>query len=192
MTILFVTLGLVLGLCLSWARLRFLGFAAQKPDDYHAATETFDLRRHLNGALSCDGVIYGPTGRVASRFTAAFHVTWTGAEGVMTERFQYESGAVQDREWSLHLDPSGKITAHAADLVGAGQGKQCGDAVQLRYRIRLEPDAGGHVLDVVDWMYLAPGGTIVNRSQFRKFGILVGELVATMRPVTEVREVAAE
>jgi hypothetical protein len=32
-------------------------------------------------------------------------------------------------------------------------------------------------------MYLTPGGVIVNRSQFRKFGIRVAELVATMRKV---------
>jgi hypothetical protein len=31
-------------------------------------------------------------------------------------------------------------------------------------------------------MYLMPNGTIINRSQFRKFGIKVAELVATMRP----------
>ncbi len=36
---------------------------------------------------------------------------------------------------------------------------------------------------VTDWMYLADNGTIVNRSQFRKFGFKVAELVATMRPV---------
>jgi hypothetical protein len=30
-------------------------------------------------------------------------------------------------------------------------------------------------------MHLAPNGVIVNRSQFRKFGIKVAELVATMR-----------
>jgi hypothetical protein len=41
--------------------------------------------------------------------------------------------------------------------------------------------AGGHVLDVTDWMYLMENGTIMNRSQFRKFGIKVAELVATMR-----------
>jgi len=47
------------------------------------------------------------------------------------------------------------------------------------------PDsAGGHILDTVDWMYLAPNGNIVNRSQFRKYGFQVAELVATMRPVT--------
>jgi hypothetical protein len=63
--------------------------------------------------------------------------------------------------------------------------------VQLQYRLRLPQDAGGHVLDVVDWMYLAPGGTIINRSQFRKFGIKVAELVATMRPdKREERQVA--
>jgi hypothetical protein len=43
--------------------------------------------------------------------------------------------------------------------------------------------AGSHVLDTVDWLYLAPNGNIINRSQFRKFGIQVAELVATMRPV---------
>ena len=37
------------------------------------------------------------------------------------------------------------------------------------------------MLDVVDWMYLTPNGTIINRSQFRKFGIKVAELFCTMR-----------
>ena len=41
---------------------------------------------------------------------------------------------------------------------------------------------GGHVLGVTDWMYLMENGTIMNRSQFRKYGIKVAELVATMRP----------
>ena len=38
------------------------------------------------------------------------------------------------------------------------------------------------MLTTTDWMYLGPNGAIVNRSQFRKFGLKVGELVATMRP----------
>jgi hypothetical protein len=32
-------------------------------------------------------------------------------------------------------------------------------------------------------MYLVENGTIINRSQFRKYGIKVAELVATMRPL---------
>jgi len=59
-----------------------------------------------------------------------------------------------------------------------------GASACMRYRIRLPKDAGGHVLSVVDWMYLTENGSIINRSEMRKFGIKVAELVATMRPAT--------
>ena len=59
---------------------------------------------------------------------------------------------------------------------------QKGPSVQLNYRIKLPESSGGHELDTVDWMYLVENGTIMNRSQFRKYGFKVAELVATMRP----------
>ena len=166
---------------LGWLRARFFGFAAQRPEDYADGSPQFDLRRHLSGPLSCEGVIYGPTGRVASRFTGDFDVAWDGNTGVMRERFEYDSGEVQHRAWHLTLGNDGRIRARAEDVVGEGEGWQKGSAVQLRYRIRLPERSGGHVLDTTDWMYLTPNGTIVNRSQFRKFGIKVAELVATMQ-----------
>ena len=182
MAFLWTVLGACLVLALLWLGNRFMGFGAQRPEDYaQAGGEAFDLRRHLDGPLVCDGVIYGPTGRVVSRFTGDFDVRWDGDSGVMTEVFHYESGKIQHREWRLTLNPDGQITALADDIAGEGRGWQSGPAVLLRYRIRLEEDSGGHVLDATDWMYLTPAGTIVNRSRFRKFGITVAELVATMR-----------
>ena len=77
---------------------------------------------------------------------------------------------------------TGAIKAEAPDVVGVGTGRQQGSAVLLNYKIKLTEEAGGHVLDTTDWMYLTPNGSIMNRSQFRKFGIKVAELVATMRP----------
>lgn len=170
---------ITLAALLAWQRLA--GFTAQRPDDYSGQEPRFDLRTHLHGPIKCEGVIYGPLGRVASRFTGDFNARWDGNRGVMTEHFLYDSGNTQDREWQLELGNDGSIRAEAPDLVGPGHGHQQGSAVQLRYRIRLPEEAGGHVLGVTDWMYLAPGGVIVNRSQFRKFGVKVAELVATMR-----------
>lgn len=161
---------------------RYLGFRAQKPEEYSAASPQFDLRQHLNGPILCEGVIYGPTGRVSSRFIADFEVSWDGNTGVMTEKFRYDSGATQDREWRLTLGNDGRIRAEADDVVGEGTGVQMGPAVMLNYRIKLPDSSGGHVLDTTDWMYLVENGTIINRSQFRKFGVKVAELVATMRP----------
>ena len=167
---------------------RFLDFTAQTPEDYTHNTPDFDIRAHLNGPIACEGVIYGPTGRVTSRFVAEFHAEWDGNEGRMTEDFRYDSGAEQHREWRLSLSDNGRIRADAADLVGMGSGQQMGSGVCLNYTIKLPESAGGHALDVVDWMYLVENGTIINRSQFRKFGIKVAELVATMRPL-EVRAI---
>ena len=171
----------IVALGLLWLRFRFFDFAAQKPEDYLAGPK-FDIRQSLNGPIACEGVIYGPLGRVSSRFSADFEAEWNGTAGVMREHFLYDSGNRQDRVWSLRLEDDGTVRATAPDLIGEGVGQQKGSAMMLKYKIKLTEDAGGHVLDVTDWMYLAPNGVIVNRSQFRKFGIKVGELIATMRP----------
>ncbi|MRU15210.1 DUF3833 domain-containing protein [Roseovarius sp. A21] len=181
--ILFFTLGALLVVGLTVLHARLAGFMAQTPADYAQSEPQVDLRLHLNGDIKCDGVIYGPLGRVVSRFTGDFVAAWDGNKGIMREHFEYDSGNTQDREWRLELGNDGAIRAEAEDLLGAGHGAQSGATVCLKYRIRLPDEAGGHVLSVTDWMYLAPSGVIVNRSQFRKFGVKVAELVATMRKV---------
>ncbi|MEM7075884.1 MAG: DUF3833 domain-containing protein [Pseudomonadota bacterium] len=177
----YIGIGTALIVLLVYLRNRFASFWAQTPSDYAEITPTIDLREHLNGPIRCEGVIYGPMGRVSSRFSADFEAEWQGNRGVMKEHFRYDSGNTQDREWRLELGNDGSIKAEADDLVGPGSGHQSGPAVQLNYRLKLPDHAGGHVLTVVDWMYLTPSGTIVNRSQFRKFGVKVAELVATMQ-----------
>ncbi len=177
----YIGIGAGLIILFFYLKKRYASFSAQKIGDYTDGKPDMDLREHLNGPIRCEGIIYGPLGRVTSRFSADFHANWNGNKGVMKEHFRYDSGNTQDREWRLELGNDGAIKADADDLVGEGRGQQSGSSVQLHYRIRLPQEAGGHVLNVVDWMYLTPSGTIVNRSQFRKFGVKVAELVATMQ-----------
>lgn len=187
----YIVVGVCLVLTLSWVRTRFASFTAQRPQDYLGIGDAFDLRKHLKGPLVCEGVIYGPLGRVSSRFVGYFDCNWTDDVGVMSEVFHYDDGSVQNREWNLSISADGAIKATAPDVIGEGGGFQSGSSVQLKYRIRLPDSSGGHVLDTVDWMYLAPNGSIVNRSQFRKFGVQVAELVATIRPaIVDLKEAA--
>ncbi|WP_299143585.1 DUF3833 family protein [uncultured Tateyamaria sp.] len=189
--LIYVLIGAVVIFALGWSRSRYADFLGQSPDDYASAGNAFDVRTHLNGPIVCEGVIYGPTGRVSSRFVGEFDCHWDGNKGTMNETFHYDDGSRQDRCWHLTLGNDGGIKALADDVVGEGTGQQSGDSVQLKYRFRLPEASGGHVLDTVDWMYLAPNGTIVNRSQFRKYGIKVAELVATMRPAPQEMKEAA-
>ncbi len=183
MTLIAALIGAAVALTLVALRSRYLGFRAQDTREFAGKGPAFDPRAHLNGPILCEGVIYGPTGRVSSRFVAQMEGRWDGTTGTLAEVFHYDSGAVQNREWTLRLGNDGSVRAEAPDVVGTGTGRHEGPALRLDYRIRLPADAGGHVLDVTDWMYLMENGTIMNRIQFRKFGIKVAELVATMRRV---------
>lgn len=181
-------LGMVLTLAMGLLALgvvgqRFVGFSAQKPADYANTAPRADIRQHLSGPIRCEGVIYGPLGRVTSRFVADMEGRWDGNRGILREDFTYDSGTKQSREWRLTLGNDGRIVAEADDLKGQGTGQQEGASVQLNYTIILPESAGGHALHVTDWMYLVDDKTIINRSQFRKFGIKVAELVATMRRI---------
>lgn len=184
--------GMVLSLLLLGVSMRLIGFRAQTPDDYVGLEPVFDIKQKLNGRMDCEGMIYGPLGRVSSRFVAEFNATWVGNVCTMTEHFKYDSGTHQNREWTLTLRDDNTILATAPDVVGTGEGQQNGATVVLNYNIELTAAAGGYVLAVTDWMYLMENGVILNRSQFRKFGIKVAELVATIRPIETQSTMAAE
>ncbi|AXI41007.1 DUF3833 family protein [Sulfitobacter sp. SK011] len=175
-------IGLCIAVSLVFMRRRYAEFPGQTPQDYDDGFPAFSLKEHLNGEMICEGIIFGPMGRMTSSFVADFNITWDGDTGVMAEEFRYNDGSTQLRQWTITMGEDGHFTAAAPDVPGKGRGVQAGSAVQMRYKIKLPEDVGGHVLNTVDWMYLTPDGTIVNRSQFRKFGFKVAELVATIRP----------
>ena len=175
-------LGAVLVLLLVIARAKFASFQAQTGEDYSHGYPVFELDKHLRGKMTCEGTIFGPFGRMTSTFVADFDIQWDGKTGHMAETFRFNDGSTQDRLWVITLGEDGHFTAAADDVPGGGKGLQTGPAVQMLYVIKLPDASGGHMLRTVDWMYLTPDGTIVNRSQFRKFGFKVAELVATIRP----------
>lgn len=179
----FVYLSVIFGLVLVAVaiRTRFMSFLGQRGSEYVGLGPELDLSHHLEGRNVCEGVIFGPTGRMTSRFRALMTGQWSGREGTLEVDFKYDGGGTQTREWHLSVSESGRITAWADDILGTGRGHSVGPTVQMLYTIVLPEDAGGYTLSVTDWMYLTEGGTILNRSQFRKGGILMAELVATIR-----------
>ena len=99
------------------ARSKLASFAAQRPTDYAVAQgERLDLRAHLNGPMICDGVIFGPLGRVSSRFTADFNAEWT--EMMLTappvrEEIPIWIAALKDKLTSMALEIGDGLMVHA-------------------------------------------------------------------------------
>ena len=178
---------LILGVAGVAAKTFLFSFRAQSPADYAGTGPAFELKKHLSGQILSEGLIYGPTGRVTNSFVASMTGIWTGDTGTLTEHFTYSNGTVQDRKWFLKIGPDNTFTATADDIVGEAEGIVSGSTAMLRYQIVLPEEAGGHTLTATDWMYLTENGTIMNKSEMRKFGLKVAELVATMRPAPETQ-----
>lgn len=184
-----IALGAILALSAAKLLDVFWSFRAQKLDDYAAATSPGDLAQILGRRFDAHGVIFDYSGRAKSRFTASIEGDFTAEGGTLKERFVYGSGAADRREWTIRFAADGKrFTATAPDVIGEAEGELRGDAIAMTYRLRLPERAGGHVLDVVDWLYLMPDGAIVNRSEMRKYGVLAAELMAVFTPVDGASE----
>lgn len=164
------------------AKTYLFSFRFQSPQDYAGTGPQFDLKTHLSGEILSEGLIFGPNGKMTNSFVAKMVGTWDGDTGTLSEEFTYSNGKTQSRKWHLTLGPNNTFTATADDLVGEAQGVVSGSTVRLRYEIILPEDSGGHTLQATDWMYLTADGAIMNKSEMRKFGLKVAELVATMRP----------
>lgn len=165
------------------AKTYFFSFKFQAPEGYANTGPQFELTKHLSGEILSEGLIFGPTGKMTNSFVAKMVGEWDGDTGTLSEEFTYSNGKTQSRKWYLKLGTGNNFTATADDLVGTAQGTVSGSTVRITYDIILPEDAGGHILQATDWMYLTADGAIMNKSEMRKFGLKVAELIATMRPV---------
>ena len=178
----FLTIIILLSITLIAAKKRFFSFTAQSPADYADTGPEFVLKKQLAGRILSEGLVYGPNGKMTNSFVAEMVGEWDGDKGTLTESFTYANGRKQERKWYLTIVSENTFTATADDIVGTAQGVVSGSTVKLTYKIILPKEAGGYVLSATDWMYLTDTGVIMNKSEMRKFGIKVAELIATMRP----------
>lgn len=180
----FLTIILLLSLTLLAAKKLFFSFTSQSPTDYADTGPNFVLKEQLSGRILSEGLIYGPNGKMTNSFVAEMVGKWNGDKGTLTESFTYANGRKQERKWYLTIVSENTFTATADDIVGIAHGVVSGSTVKLTYKIVLPKEAGGYVLSATDWMYLTGNGVIMNKSEMRKFGIKVAELIATMRPIS--------
>ncbi|MGB7262454.1 MAG: DUF3833 domain-containing protein [Albidovulum sp.] len=166
------------------AKNMFLSFRAQHPSDYADTGPTFSLKTHLAGNILSEGLIYGPNGKMANSFVAKMVGEWDGDTGTLSEDFTYSNGTRRNRKWFLKIGEGNTFTATADDIVGEARGIISGSTIKMEYQIVLPKEAGGHTLTATDWLYLMENGVILNKSEMRKFGFKVAELVATLRPAT--------
>ncbi len=171
-------------LCNALSAMAFLlgGCSSITTQDYAANTPKLDIRHYLDGPLEAWGILYDMHGKADLQFHVTMRGSWKGNTGTLDEHFVYSDGRKDERVWTLQFSDDNYFTATAHDVIGVAEGSQNGNTVNMKYTLNTKRASGDTViLSMDDWMYLLDSKTLINRTQMRKFGLTVGELVITFR-----------
>jgi hypothetical protein len=157
------------------------GCAGVSPEVYREQTPTLDIATYFNGPLSAWGYFADRSGEVKRRFTVNMTGEWQGNEGVLTENFDWSDGTKSQRIWRISKLDANHYVGRADDVKGEADGTAYGNALQWKYTLLLPVDGKTYEVQFDDWMYLMNDEVMLNKSEMRKFGFKLGEVVIAFR-----------
>jgi hypothetical protein len=157
------------------------GCAGVTPDLYRGQEPRLDLARYFDGPLTAWGYFADRSGVVQRRFRVEMHGEWQGNEGTLTEDFHWSDGSTSQRIWHITRLDDHHYRGRAEDVKGDAIGVAHGNALQWRYTLLLPVDGKTYEVQFDDWMYLMDEKVMLNKSEMRKFGFKLGEVVIAFR-----------
>lgn len=144
-------------------------------DDYASNQPALTPQAFFNGPLTAHGVLKDRSGKVTRYFNATINAYWKDGVGTLEEKFIFDDGEIQYRNWTL--TPAGNgFDATAGDVIGTGKAQVSGNAMQLKYVLEIQYKGSPLQLQVDDWMWLVDNKTLLNESTLRKWGFKVGSI----------------
>jgi hypothetical protein len=167
--------------CLSLIILAFLitscsNNSAMKPEDFKNKEPRLIIEEYLSGNVKAWGVLQNRSGKVTRQFSADLDGTWDGKQLILKEKFNWDDGEVQDREWTITKIDEHNYEGTAGDVVGKAIGYSYGPAFKFEY-VLLVPVKGKELkITFDDWIFKQDERVAINRATMTKFGFKVAEL----------------
>jgi hypothetical protein len=152
-------------LCLISVCLVVSGCSEERIEQHRGVEPKFNIAEFFKGSLVAEGIVYGYSNNVIT----------------LKEDFIFTDGEKSQRTWLLTLKNQSEFTGTAHDVVGTAEGIQMGNAVNMKYTLRVPYGDSTIDLSMDDWMYLMDAKTVLNRTSMNKFGIKVGELFLVIK-----------
>jgi hypothetical protein len=156
-----------------------------KPDDFAKSQQRFVLEEYFAGKTRTWGLYEDRFGTVKRQFVVDINGTWDGIQLTLDEDFTFDDGERSTRQWRISKRPDGNYEGRADDVIGVAIGKVGGNALHWRYVLDLKiSETSTLAVSFDDWMFLQPGGVMINRARMSKFGIELGQVtISFMKPV---------
>lgn len=147
--------------------------------EYKNNTPSLRMEDYFSGNVKGYGLVQKNTGAVRRRFVVEMKGTWEGNIGILDEKFVFDDGEKQERQWKLTKIDEHHFTATAHDVVGIASGEQYGNVIHMTYVLSVPYNGKTINLDMDDWLYRVNDEVVLNNATMKKFGISVGKLTAS-------------
>ena len=149
---------------------------SMKPEDFKNKEPRLIIEEYLSGNIKAWGVLQNRSGKVTRQFSADLNGTWDGKELILKEKFIWDDGEIQDREWKINKIDEHNYEGTAGDVVGKAIGYSYGPAFKFEY-VLLVPVKGRELkITFDDWIFKQDERVAINRATMTKFGFKVAEL----------------
>jgi hypothetical protein len=153
------------------------GCMTMKPSNFANETPKFVLEDYFDGKTRAWGIFEDRFGNVKRQFVVDIDGRWDGKRLILDENFVFNDGEKSFRQWRIVKNSDGTYTGEADDVIGTAKGISSGNALNWSYVLDLKiGDDKTTKVTFDDWMFLQPGGVLINRARMSKFGIEIGQI----------------
>ncbi len=150
--------------------------SSMKPEDFQNKEPRLIIEEYLSGNVKAWGVLQNRSGKVTRQFSADLIGKWDGKKLILDEKFNWDDGEVQNRQWTITKIDDNNYEGTAGDVVGTAKGYSYGPAFKFEY-ILLVPVKGKEMkITFDDWIFKQDDRVAINRATMTKFGFKVAEL----------------
>lgn len=137
----------------------------------------FDFCSYFLGRASASGWFADRFGNVRRHFSGEFTGRYEGEDFILDEVLSYTDGITDKRSWRVYIDSQGNFRASSESLVGDASGRLLGNALNLKYSMNVDLSNGkSWLMNMDDWMFLQPDGSLHNYTRVSKWGIYIGSV----------------
>ena len=150
--------------------------AGMKPEDFKNQKPRLVIEEFLKGNVKAYGILQNRGGKVTRQFSADLNGEWDGNQLILNEKFNWNDGEIQTRQWKINKKSENLYEGTAEDVVGVAKGFSYGSAFKFEY-VLLVPVKGKEIkITFDDWIFKQSDTVAINRAKMTKFGFKVAEL----------------
>ena len=102
-----------------------------KPEDFKNKEPRLIIEEYLSGEVKAWGVLQNRSGKVIRQFSADLNGKWDGKLLTLDEKFNWDDGEIQTRQWQITKIDDNNYEGTAGDVVGKAKGYSYGPAFKF-------------------------------------------------------------